>query len=207
SIGCAATIGTWSGGAGTFNPNNITLTAIYTPSAGEITAGTVTLTLTTDDPAGPCPAVNDSMTITIDKVTANTATFPRGQDVALKIKISDLLTNASDTDNETLSLQSFGATTASGSTVVLSGTTLQYTNSTPPNVADSFSYTVTDTRGCTASGTVSLPVVTLTGTNNLSILFLGTSDGHYTNQITLFGIPSYGYGLEYSLDLSAWSFL
>ena len=55
-----------SGGAGSFNPNNTTTNATYTPTAGEITAGTVTLTLTTDDPSGPCGPVNDSMVITIN---------------------------------------------------------------------------------------------------------------------------------------------
>ena len=65
-IGGSASNGTWSGGAGTFNPNNTTLNAVYTPSAGEVTAGTVTLTLTTDDPTGPCLAVSDTMTITIN---------------------------------------------------------------------------------------------------------------------------------------------
>src|SRR5260221_386982 len=66
AIGGSATVGTWSGGGGTFNPNATTLNAIYTPSAAEVTAGTVTLTLTTDDPAGPCPSVNDQMIITIN---------------------------------------------------------------------------------------------------------------------------------------------
>jgi hypothetical protein len=71
-IGGSATSATWSGGAGTFAPNNTTLGATYTPTAGEITAGTVTLTLTTDDPAGPCASVNDAMTITINPAaTAN----------------------------------------------------------------------------------------------------------------------------------------
>ncbi len=63
--------GTWSGGTGTFTPNNTDLNAVYTPSAAEITAGTVTLTLTTTG-NGSCIAVNDDMTITItDAPTAN----------------------------------------------------------------------------------------------------------------------------------------
>ena len=66
SVGGSATSGTWSGGTGTFNPNNTTLTATYTPSAAEITAGSVTLTLTTDDPAGSCGPVSSTTTITID---------------------------------------------------------------------------------------------------------------------------------------------
>jgi hypothetical protein len=36
----------WSGGLGSFSPNNATLNATYTPTAAEIAAGTLTLTLT-----------------------------------------------------------------------------------------------------------------------------------------------------------------
>jgi hypothetical protein len=70
-IGGSATGATWSGGAGTYNPNASTLSAVYTPSAGEIAAGGVTLTLTTNDPAGPCPAVSDPMRITVDAPTVS----------------------------------------------------------------------------------------------------------------------------------------
>lgn len=56
--------GIWSGGTGTFTPNNTTLNATYMPSAAEITAGTVTLTLTTTG-NGSCNAETDNMTITI----------------------------------------------------------------------------------------------------------------------------------------------
>ncbi len=66
SIGGAATSATWSGGTGSFSPNNTTLNATYTPSTAEFLAGgNITLTLTTNDPAGPCNAVADSMIITI----------------------------------------------------------------------------------------------------------------------------------------------
>jgi PKD-like domain/Secretion system C-terminal sorting domain/Putative metal-binding motif len=66
SIGGSASSATWSGGTGTFSPNNTTLNATYTPSAAEFLAGgNVTLTLTTNDPAGPCNAVSDTMIITI----------------------------------------------------------------------------------------------------------------------------------------------
>src|SRR5690606_41961687 len=39
-----ATGGVWSGGAGSFTPNNATLNATYTPTPAEISAGIVTLT-------------------------------------------------------------------------------------------------------------------------------------------------------------------
>ncbi|MCX7954699.1 MAG: PKD domain-containing protein [Bacteroidales bacterium] len=59
-----ATGGIWTGGSGTFSPNNTTLNATYTPSASEIAAGSVTLTLTTTG-NGNCNAVSDQMVITI----------------------------------------------------------------------------------------------------------------------------------------------
>ena len=56
-IQLAGTIGntggaTWSGGSGTFSPNNRTLNALYFPTAAETAAGTWVLTLTAD--ASPC---------------------------------------------------------------------------------------------------------------------------------------------------------
>ncbi|MCZ4410700.1 hypothetical protein O3Q51_17925, partial [Cryomorphaceae bacterium 1068] len=59
-----ATGGVWTGGSGTFTPNNTGLGAVYTPSPAEIAAGTVTLTLTTTGNGG-CIAVSDQMEITI----------------------------------------------------------------------------------------------------------------------------------------------
>ncbi|MCB0811525.1 MAG: hypothetical protein KDB96_19780, partial [Flavobacteriales bacterium] len=56
--------GVWSGGAGSFSPNNITLNATYTPTAAEIAAGTVTLTLTSAG-NGQCNAVSSNVTYTI----------------------------------------------------------------------------------------------------------------------------------------------
>jgi hypothetical protein len=59
-----ATGAIWSGGTGTFNPNNSTLNATYTPSAAERAAGTVTLTLTSIG-NGICNAVSDQVTFSI----------------------------------------------------------------------------------------------------------------------------------------------
>jgi gliding motility-associated-like protein len=59
-----ATGAVWSGGAGSFSPNNTTLNAVYTPTATEIASGSVTLTLTTTGNGG-CNAVNDQVLITI----------------------------------------------------------------------------------------------------------------------------------------------
>ena len=70
TIGGNATSLTWSGGAGTYSPNNTSLNITYTPSAAEITAGSARLILTTNDPdgAGPCVAAVDTVNITITSV-------------------------------------------------------------------------------------------------------------------------------------------
>jgi hypothetical protein len=57
---------TWSGGAGSFDPNANTLDAHYTPSAAEVALGSVTLTLTAT-PNAPCSAsATSQVTITIE---------------------------------------------------------------------------------------------------------------------------------------------
>jgi hypothetical protein len=56
----------WSGGTGTFDPDDTTLNATYTPSAGEIASGSVILTLTAH-PIAPCVVgATDTMLITIN---------------------------------------------------------------------------------------------------------------------------------------------
>lgn len=59
---------TWTGGTGTFNPDNKTLTAQYTPSPAEMAAGTVTLTLTAPATGTICPVIDSKTTITINPV-------------------------------------------------------------------------------------------------------------------------------------------
>lgn len=62
SIGGSATSATWSGGSGTYVPDNTSLNAVYTPSTAEFTAGSVALTLTTNDPAGECTLSSSNVT-------------------------------------------------------------------------------------------------------------------------------------------------
>ena len=64
SVGHGTTSGTWSGGAGTFSPNNRTLNAVYTPTAAERAAGSWVLTLTADP--SPCGGGAGSSTMTLN---------------------------------------------------------------------------------------------------------------------------------------------
>ena len=66
TLGGSATSATWTGGAGTYNPNNTSLNTIYTPTPAEITAGSVTLYLTTNDPPGLCGVKKDTIVLTFN---------------------------------------------------------------------------------------------------------------------------------------------
>src|SRR6185503_16534753 len=73
SVSGGASSGTWSGGAGSYNPSASTLNAKYTPTAADIAAGSVTLTLTTNDPAGPCGPLSDQVKLTLDQPAVSVA--------------------------------------------------------------------------------------------------------------------------------------
>lgn len=60
-----ATGGIWTGGNGTYAPDNTTLNMTYTPSQSEIDNGSVRLTLTTTN-NGTCNEISTSRNITID---------------------------------------------------------------------------------------------------------------------------------------------
>lgn len=60
----STTTGVWSGGSGTFNPNNSVLNATYTPSSAEMTSGFVNLYLTSTN-NGNCNQVIDTMVISL----------------------------------------------------------------------------------------------------------------------------------------------
>ena len=76
SIGGTASTATWTtSGSGTFN-NELSLGAVYTPSAGDLSLGAVTLTLTTDDPLGACAAEQSTMNLTINEGASVSVTTP-----------------------------------------------------------------------------------------------------------------------------------
>lgn len=68
--------GIWTGGSGTFDPDNTSLFASYTPSSAEIDAGFVTLTLTSTGAGGGCVDDSDDMTITYSDTLEISFTTP-----------------------------------------------------------------------------------------------------------------------------------
>ncbi len=71
------TTGTWSGGAGTYNPNNTALTVTYTPTPAEVSAGFVNLTLTSSNNAN-CNSANDQVRISFVAIPFANFNFTNG---------------------------------------------------------------------------------------------------------------------------------
>lgn len=74
SVG-GATGGIWTGGAGTFSPNNTTPNAVYTPTAAEMAAGVIILSFTSTG-NGVCSAVTDQVVINISPPLTVSITAP-----------------------------------------------------------------------------------------------------------------------------------
>ncbi|MFV0377800.1 MAG: PKD-like domain-containing protein [Mangrovibacterium sp.] len=131
--------GSWSGGTGSFSPNNQSLNAVYTPSATEINSGSITLTLTSDDPAGSCPPASSSMTITFFR--SPELTFELVQPLCYESSDGNIAVTASGGTAPYNYLWDDGQTTATAI-----GLNAGY-----------HSVTVTDANGCSVSETVQLP--------------------------------------------------
>ena len=135
-----ATGGLWSGGAGTFTPNNTTLNAVYTPTAPEIAAGTLVLTLTSIG-NGTCHAVSNSSIITFSP----SPTVNAGPDQTLCVN------NPSATLNGSVTIAGGGIWSGGGGSFSPNNTTMNAVYS--PTLAEISSGNVTLTLSSTANGT------------------------------------------------------
>jgi hypothetical protein len=130
---------------------------------------------------------------------ANGAIYTRNGAVnAFRVSVSDLLTNATDMDGDTLSLASVGATT-NGALLLVSGGFLEYFNTNA--VADQFAYTVTDGYGGTNSAIVTITVssTSLFGQSTVASVSGGSATLNFA------GIPGYSYSVSRSTNLVDWT--
>lgn len=157
-----AVSGQWTGGAGTFTPNDTSLLAGYTPTPLEYASGQVTLTLTSRFPGAGCSNVADQITLF----------FPPAPQVA----VSDVQVNC------------FGSTTTLGS--ITSGGAGQLTfnwsnGATTSSITageGTYCLTVIDTLGCTATdcGNITEPSPLTITMSSTDVTVNGGNDGTAT---------------------------
>jgi hypothetical protein len=144
-----------------------------------------------------------TQTVTNHLPVAGAAYYSRGNNISLKIAISDLLTNVTDLSGYPITLVGVGTDganllTTNGATLVNNGAYIFYTNSATPNVNDSFEYSVTDGQGDTALGPVFITMNNnLIGQTNASLVAGTTSIS-----ATFFGVPGYRYAVDRSTNLA-----
>ena len=172
------TTGEWTGGNGTFVPNNTTLNASYVPTAAEIASGSVTLTLSTTN-NGSCPGDSDQLTITYTTFTTtlNTSTTP-------------VSCNGGNNGTATVTTSGgFPPYTYSWNTIpVQTGTTATNLN------AGTYTVTLTDANGCVGTTTVTVtePFPLSSNTQQSNVLCSGGGSGSAFVQV-FGGVLPYSY--------------
>jgi hypothetical protein len=128
--------------------------------------------------------------------TAVDVTYDRAKGSSLKISITNLLTNVTDADGDTNTLQSVGASGA-GATITTNATFIFYQPSTgaSSNDNDSFTYTVSDGFGGIATANI---LVNVYGAGPAQI---GRPLNGAVN-LTFFGVPTYTYVVQTTTNLS-----
>jgi len=128
---------------------------------------------------------------------ATDVTYYRPKGFTLKIALTNLLTNVTDQDGDSITLQSVG-TGGPGTIISNDSTFIYYVPSTgaTSNANDSFTYTVGDGYGGTATANINVTVYTA---NSASLAKTPTNG---VVNISFYGIPNYTYVVQATTNLS-----
>ena len=143
-------------------------------------------------------------TNTMDQVVTNhppvagDATYYRAEGYTLKIYLTNLFTNVTDADGDSITLTDVGACTNSGATTLTNAAYIDYIPSTGANSNnnDSFTYTVDDGYGGSATANIYVNVYSTSNSAQISIPTNGVVN------IKFFGIPTYTYVVQTTTNLS-----
>jgi subtilisin-like proprotein convertase family protein len=185
--GSVAGSGTLSGGVAMFTTNNLALGAhtVASEYAGNLNFVGVTNSLTQNQVINTPPVAGND-------------TIQRMPTASVKVRLSTLLANDNDADSDPLSILVNLANT-NGATITVSGGWVFYAPATGFTNADSFTYTITDGRGGSAIGTVTVAIqVDNTQSQNLTLTDLGNGSFLIRGN----GIPGRTYHLQYSDSVS-----
>jgi len=129
----------------------------------------------------------------------NPATYSRNAAVnQIKITVTNLLSNASDMDGDTLTLASVGGNTNPAAILMVSGGFVLYYNTNA--VFDDFTYTVSDGYGGTNSATVTINVDSTPLFGQATIPEVNTPGGSAT--LNFAGIPGLSYSVQRSTNVT-----
>lgn len=175
--------GALSGGVATFTTNSLALGShtVVAEYAGDLNF------------IGTTNSLPQAQVINTPPVAVND-TIERSPTTSVKVRLSTLLANDSDADNDTLT-PTVSTNSANGAMIRVSGGWVFYTPPAGFTNADSFTYTIADGRGGSAVATVTVAILV---DNAPSQNLLITSLGGNQYRIDASGIPGRTYHLQYS---------
>ncbi len=175
---------------------------VFVPAAARVARGlteTTVFTISAND--GLAPAVIDNATSVISlsanhlPVAASDAMqrFAKG---GAKVLASALLANDTDVDGDTLTITEVPATSANGATLLFRDGWIHYIPLLAYNLTDTFTYTVNDGHGGTATGSVTVNIRT---DGSLALNYAGIQNlGAGKFRVTFHGIPGLAYTVQYA---------
>ena len=186
--------------------------------AGGLTTFSVSFTPTAEGIRGSTLRLlsNDSDEATYSIVLSGTGNTPpvfseysasTSFETPASFSIAKLLRKATDDDGDAVSLSSVGPLSLNGGSAVIHASSLVYTPPGGFSGSDSFAITLTDARGATVAGSVTMSVAAaLTagqGNNAVNPPRLSVMPGGAIG-VRFQGIPGRNYRIERSTDLTAW---
>lgn len=130
---------------------------------------------------------------------AGAQTVTAEKNLTLELPVSGLIAHDTDPNGGTLSLSAVNGASTNGGSVVLSGNYVFYTPTTNFTGMDQFTYTLADSEGTQAQGTINVNVVSLSPPPSNSLTMIGAP-----NQVFLLyhNTLGGGYTFEYANSLS-----
>ena len=126
-------------------------------------------------------------------------------ETAATISLGKLLLAASDPDNDALSVTAAGPASANGGTAVLQAGSILYTPAAGFAGDDTFPVTISDARGASVGGIVTVTVAGNGGAGSNPAIFTLLPGGDA--KVDFQGIPGRTYEIQRSEDLTAWTVL
>lgn len=128
-------------------------------------------------------------------------TLTRATNRTAKVAIATLLANDADLDDDAFGLTTVDAVTANGGTITTDNGWVRYTPATGFNGSDTFTYTVTDAEGYSATGSVLIQMAGDTTDQGRTLVQLTTlADG--TRSLRFVGIAGRTFSIQATSDLT-----
>ena len=178
-----------------------------TPIADFETKSSYAIRIRATDNGVPANILDKQFTISI--TGANDAPTFAGYSIstpyqtAASISLNKLMAKAADLNGDALSVTTAGTASAQGGTAVLQASSILYTPPTGFSDADTFPVTITDARGASVSGTVTVNVQINTGIGTNAAVLTVLSGGRIGFGFQ--GIPGRSYQIQRSSNLNDWT--